>query len=79
MNKKTNDGPIYFVIGTRAQFIKVAPLLRIIKDNGEEYILIYTSQHKETIDEILDTYDLPRPDITLFESNDSNTRMKFSS
>lgn len=71
--------PVYFVIGTRAQFIKVAPLLRLIKDRGEEYILVYTAQHEETIDEILETYDLPAPDIILFKSNDSNTRAKFSS
>jgi UDP-N-acetylglucosamine 2-epimerase (non-hydrolysing) len=50
--------PVYIVIGTRAQFVKVAPLMRLMLDQGMSYTLIYTAQHKENISEILQVYDL---------------------
>jgi UDP-N-acetylglucosamine 2-epimerase (non-hydrolysing) len=68
---------VYFVIGTRAQFIKVAPLMRLILDRGETYKLIYTAQHIETIDGILETYNLPQPDEIIVKSSEANTRGRF--
>ena len=58
--------PIYFVIGTRAQFIKVAPVMRALLDMGVPYTLVYTAQHKENIHEILEVYGLPQPDAVMY-------------
>jgi UDP-N-acetylglucosamine 2-epimerase (non-hydrolysing) len=69
--------PIYAIIGTRAQFIKVAPLLRMMLDQGINYKLIYTAQHKETIGEILDVYQLPAPDKVLYKYEEAKTRKLF--
>lgn len=69
--------PVYFVIGTRAQFIKVAPVLRRMKDQKLSYYLIYTAQHRENIDEILDIYHLPRPDVVMYHRGEANTKSSF--
>ncbi len=72
------DIPIYVTIGTRAQFIKIAPMLRKMIDQDLHYELIYTAQHQETIDEILKVYKLPKPDKVMYERDEANTRRKFA-
>jgi len=72
-----NPRRIYFVIGTRAQFIKVAPVLREMLDQGLPYTLIYTAQHRESIREILDIYHLPPPDVTMYHRGEANTKGSF--
>ena len=72
-----NNKPIYFVIGTRAQFIKVAPVMRKMLDKGLAYKLIYTAQHRENISEILDIYGLPEPDLVIYKYGEANTRSSF--
>jgi UDP-N-acetylglucosamine 2-epimerase (non-hydrolysing) len=71
-----NNIPIYVVIGTRAQFIKMAPVLYEMKRQGVEYTLIYTVQHKENVQEILDVYGLRKPDVVIYEGEESNTMKK---
>lgn len=75
--KEKNPQPIYFVLGTRAQFIKVAPVMRAMCDQGMTYTLLYTAQHRENIQEILDVYELPPPDIILYGKREANTRGAF--
>jgi UDP-N-acetylglucosamine 2-epimerase (non-hydrolysing) len=81
MNAKLSTGnnhqPIYFVIGTRAQFIKVAPVMRAMLDQGINYTLIYTAQHRENIQEILDVYELPETDVVMYSEGEANTRSSF--
>src|SRR5689334_8437387 len=71
--------PVYFVIGTRAQFIKVAPIMRAMFDQGVSYRLIFTAQHRENIREILDVYQLPEPDATMYSysQGEASTRGAF--
>jgi len=68
---------IYIIIGTRAQFIKVAPLMRKMLDQGINYKLIYTAQHQENIKEILDIYHLPDPDILMYQRDEAKSRSSF--
>lgn len=72
-----DNRPIYFVIGTRAQFIKVAPILRNMLDRRLAYTLIYTAQHRENINEILEVYGLPKPDIVMYDRAEANTQSSF--
>ncbi len=74
MNK--NRFPIYAIIGTRAQFIKMAPVLYEMKQQGIEYTLIYTVQHRENVQEILDVYGLRKPDVVIYGGEESNTIKK---
>lgn len=69
--------PIYVIIGTRAQFIKMAPVICEMKKQGLGYTLIYTVQHRENVQEILDIYDLRKPDLVIYKGEESNTEYKF--
>ena len=56
--------PIYVVIGTRAQLIKMAPVMRELERAGLPYDFVYTQQHKETIQDLIANFDIaarPRP------------------
>jgi UDP-N-acetylglucosamine 2-epimerase (non-hydrolysing) len=72
-----NNPPIYFVLGTRAQFIKVAPVMHAMRAQGKAYTLIYTAQHRENIDEILQIYNLPGPDWVMYGEGEANTKSSF--
>lgn len=73
-----NRPPVYFVIGTRAQFIKVAPVMRKMADQGLPYQLIYTAQHQENIADILRVFRLPVPDKVIGGQGEANTRSSFA-
>ena len=75
--QKKKTLPIYFILGTRAQFIKVAPVMREMLDQGLEYTLIYTAQHQENIQEILAVYDLPAPTMVMYDRGEANTKGSF--
>lgn len=56
---------IHFVIGTRAQLFKMAPIMLECEKKKLAWRWVYTAQHKDTIDETLDTFSLPKPDYTV--------------
>jgi UDP-N-acetylglucosamine 2-epimerase (non-hydrolysing) len=58
---------IHFVIGTRAQLFKMAPIMQECINRNYEWRWIYTAQHKETISNTLEVFNLPAPDTTLFD------------
>ncbi|HHS50630.1 MAG TPA: UDP-N-acetylglucosamine 2-epimerase (non-hydrolyzing) [candidate division Zixibacteria bacterium] len=50
---------ILLVIGTRADAIKMAPIIEKIKSDSElESIVVATSQHREMLDQVLESFDL---------------------
>jgi UDP-N-acetylglucosamine 2-epimerase (non-hydrolysing) len=61
---------IHVIIGTKAQLIKMAPIMCRLKARGLEYRYISTGQHKETMSDILDNFGLPGPDIFLYRGRD---------
>jgi len=61
---------IHVVIGTKAQLIKIAPVLKAFKANNIDYNYISTGQHKATIDHILANFNIKKPDYTLYEGKD---------
>lgn len=64
---------IHFAIGTKAQFIKMAPVMRLLENDGENYHLLDLSQHGSLTGKILSDFDL-RPVITsLRKANQSVT------
>jgi len=68
---------IYVVIGTRAQLIKMAPMMVLMEKEKIEYEFIYTAQHKETISRILKDFHVKEPDRTLYNKSEANTLTKF--
>jgi len=47
-----------FVIGTRAQLVKIAPVLRLAHENGLRHTVWFTGQHHESIDDLIKDFDL---------------------
>lgn len=61
---------IYLVIGTKAQLIKMAPIMVEMKARSVPYRYISTGQHQETMTDILDNFSLSEPDVTLYKKGD---------
>jgi UDP-N-acetylglucosamine 2-epimerase (non-hydrolysing) len=47
-----------FVLGTRAQLVKIAPVLRLAQDSGLRHTVWFTGQHDESIDDLIADFDL---------------------
>ncbi len=47
---------IHFIVGTKAQLIKIAPLMVERKRRGINYNFIFMAQHKEAIYEMIDMF-----------------------
>jgi len=58
---------IHFIIGTRAQLFKMAPIMRECDNRGYQWRWIYTVQHKDTMENTLRTFELKNPDYVLFD------------
>lgn len=56
---------IHFVIGTRAQLFKMAPIMLECQRRGLQWRWVYAAQHKETMQQTLKTFGLPEPDYTI--------------
>lgn len=56
---------IHFVIGTRAQLFKMAPVMLECEKRGLAWRWIYTAQHKDTIQQSIETFKLPQPSYTV--------------
>ncbi|MGR8949408.1 MAG: UDP-N-acetylglucosamine 2-epimerase [Gammaproteobacteria bacterium] len=61
---------LHIFIGTKAQLIKMAPVMRELQQRGIEYNYISSGQHKETIDELIDCFELKEPDYVLYRGRD---------
>ncbi len=61
---------IHFVIGTKAQLIKTAPVMKELTIRGIKYNYISTGQHRETIDDILANFSIKEPDHKLYDGKD---------
>lgn len=56
---------IHFVIGTRAQLFKMAPVMMECQKKNLQWRWIYTAQHRDTMANSLETFGLPKPDYTV--------------
>lgn len=56
---------VHFIVGTRAQLIKIAPVMRVFDKAGTRYNFIFIAQHKETISEMLQDFGLRQPDFVI--------------
>jgi UDP-N-acetylglucosamine 2-epimerase (non-hydrolysing) len=54
---------IHVLIGTKGQYIKMAPVLRELERRKINYNLIHTSQHFNITKELTDTFQIKKPDI----------------
>ncbi|MCP3932405.1 MAG: UDP-N-acetyl glucosamine 2-epimerase [Bacteroidetes bacterium] len=61
---------IYIVLGTKAQLIKMAPVMRALQDQKMEYYFIHTGQHKESMKAMYEDFAIKGPDSVLYDGPD---------
>lgn len=61
---------LHIVIGTKAQLIKMAPIMLELQNQKIEYNFIFTGQHRETMDALRENFSIKAPDITLHKGKD---------
>lgn len=72
------EGPILVLVGTKAQFIKTAPVLNEMDRRGVHYRLIYTGQHSETFDLLEAAFGTRAPDDVLVPHFEAATHSSFA-
>lgn len=61
---------IHVFIGTKAQLIKMAPIMVELQRRGIPYNFIFSGQHQATVQNIREEFGLKDPDITLYKGRD---------
>lgn len=61
---------IHIVLGTKAQLIKMAPIMVELKNQKIPYNFISTGQHQETINKLLKNFQIKKPDYKLYSGKD---------
>ena len=61
---------IHVFIGTKAQLIKMAPVMRELQDRDIPYNFIFSGQHQATVDNIRGEFGIKPPDVTLYSGKD---------
>jgi len=67
---------IHIIVGTRAQIIKMAPVMKVLQDREIDYNFIFLAQHKETIYEIMAQFKIKKPDIVIGDMSQDITNVK---
>lgn len=73
-----DDAALLVLIGTKAQFIKTAPVLRELDRRNVRYRLVYTGQHSETFDALERAFGTRAPDENLVPGVEAATRSSFA-
>lgn len=66
-------GALLVLVGTKAQFIKTAPILRELDARGLAYRLVYTGQHSETFDALERVFGTRGPDDNLVPGTEADS------
>jgi UDP-N-acetylglucosamine 2-epimerase (non-hydrolysing) len=69
---------IVYLIGTKAQYIKMAPVVLATRRRGAPMRLVYTGQHSETFDDLQENFGLPDPDFVLVSAGEAKDHVSFS-
>lgn len=74
-----SESKLIVLVGTKAQFIKTAPILRELDKRVIPYRLIYTGQHHETFDLLERAFGTRPPDEVLVPEYEAATNARFLS
>ena len=67
---------IHFIIGTRAQLIKTAPIMAECGKRGIQYNFVFLAQHQQTIFDIIDLFGIKRPDRVVGDTGQDISNVK---
>lgn len=61
---------IHIFLGTKAQLIKMAPVMVELQKRNIEYNFVFSGQHQATIQDIQNEFGIKKPDYTLYQGRD---------
>jgi UDP-N-acetylglucosamine 2-epimerase (non-hydrolysing) len=61
---------IHIIIGTKAQLVKMAPVMVCLAEKNINYNFILTGQHRSTIEEMLEDFGVKKPNVILYKGKD---------
>jgi len=61
---------IHIIIGTKAQLVKMAPIMVRLNARGIPYNFVYTGQHRATMAEMIEDFGVKKPDVILYNGPD---------
>ncbi len=61
---------IHVVIGTKAQLVKMGPVMAELESRGLQWNFVFTGQHHETVRDLRENFNVRDPDIVLHEGRD---------
>jgi UDP-N-acetylglucosamine 2-epimerase (non-hydrolysing) len=67
---------IHIILGTRAQIIKMAPIMKELESRKIDYNYIFLAQHKETMYEIMAQFGIKKPNIVIADMDKDITNVK---
>jgi UDP-N-acetylglucosamine 2-epimerase (non-hydrolysing) len=69
---------IVYLIGTKAQYIKMAPVVLETMARGLPFKLVLTGQHNETFEDLQQNFSLPDADLVLVHGGEAKDRTGFA-
>lgn len=69
---------ILIPIGTKAQLIKMAPVVLALEKQGLSFDFVLTGQHQETIEDLIEGFGLPSPSYSLSPIEEADSTAKVS-
>lgn len=67
---------IVIPIGTKAQLIKMAPVIKALEAQGLPFDFILTGQHQETMEDLIAGFDLPQPAYSMAPIGEASSKSK---
>ena len=67
---------ITILIGTKAQLVKMAPVIKELMERQMDYCLVLTGQHEETMQGLIDAFAIRPADDILVKRGESDTHIK---
>lgn len=74
-----NQMQIVVLVGTKAQLVKMAPVIQELKRQGLDYRFVLTGQHAETMYDLIDSFQLGLPDDYIIKPKETDTKVKVGS
>jgi UDP-N-acetylglucosamine 2-epimerase (non-hydrolysing) len=62
-----------FIVGTRAQLIKIAPVAVACERKGIDCVLLMTGQHRETMQDLIAEFGIASPQVAAVEADEHST------
>lgn len=64
------------LVGTKAQLVKMAPVIRAMEEERAPFLFVLTGQHAETMDDLISAFGIRAPDDYLVKSDEADTAPK---